>query len=59
MLVYCPSQMSLDVSVLTFTDIIRKTSDPVIVDYTPPTKSDKPIYLPGRHITSVQEIEAW
>lgn len=36
-----------------------KTSDPVIVDYTSPTKSDKPIYLPGRHITSLQEIEAW
>jgi len=36
-----------------------KTSDPVIVDYTPPTKSDKPIYLPCRHITSLQEIEAW
>ncbi|CAC5414424.1 unnamed protein product [Mytilus coruscus] len=33
-----------------------KTSNPVIVDYTQPTKSDEPIYLVGRHITSTQEV---
>lgn len=36
-----------------------KTSNPVIVDYTQPTKSDEPIYLVGRHITSTREVEAW
>ncbi|XP_063399976.1 uncharacterized protein LOC134684607 [Mytilus trossulus] len=35
-----------------------KTSNPVIVDYTQPTKSDEPIYLVGRHITSTREVEA-
>lgn len=36
-----------------------QTSEPVTVDTSPPNKFDKPITLPGRHITSTAEIEAW
>lgn len=36
-----------------------QTSEPVTVDTSPPIKFDKPITLPGRHITSTAEIEAW
>ncbi|KAK3101903.1 hypothetical protein FSP39_007221, partial [Pinctada imbricata] len=35
-----------------------KTSDPVIVDITPPVKSDVFISISGRHIVSKSEIEA-
>lgn len=35
------------------------TSDPVVVDTTPPKKSDDPITISGRHIVSNSEIEAW
>lgn len=34
-------------------------SEPVTVDTTPPIKSDLPIYIKGRHITSTTELEAW
>ncbi|CAG2233138.1 unnamed protein product [Mytilus edulis] len=34
----------------------QKVSDPITIDYTPPEKSDKPITLPNRHITSTTEI---
>lgn len=36
-----------------------QTSEPVIVDTSPPVKLDNPITIPGRHITSTSEIEAW
>ncbi|CAC5370733.1 unnamed protein product [Mytilus coruscus] len=34
----------------------QKVSDPITIDYTPPERSDKPITLPNRHITSTTEI---
>lgn len=34
-------------------------SDPVIVDITPPDKSNDPITITNLHITSTTEIEAW
>ena len=40
----------------------RKTtqsSPPINIDTTPPIKTDKPVTIPGRHITSDTEIEAW
>ncbi|XP_062576068.1 uncharacterized protein LOC134237945 [Saccostrea cucullata] len=44
------------------TDFVNRTttqtSSPIIVDTSPPSKSDNPITLTGRHITSVSEIEA-
>lgn len=36
-----------------------QTSGSVTVDTSPPIKFDKPITLPGRHITSTAETEAW
>lgn len=36
-----------------------QTSAPVTVDTSPPIKSDNPIFIQGRHITSKSEIEAW
>ncbi|XP_078334035.1 uncharacterized protein LOC111124258 [Crassostrea virginica] len=38
--------------------IATVTSDPVVVDTTPPKKSDDPITISGRHIVSNSEIEA-
>ncbi|XP_061176007.1 uncharacterized protein LOC133184958 [Saccostrea echinata] len=35
-----------------------QTSSPITVDTSPPLKSDNPITITGRHITSVSEIEA-
>jgi hypothetical protein len=35
------------------------TSNPVIVDITPPVRSDSPITITNRHITSTSEIEVW
>jgi hypothetical protein len=35
------------------------TSEPVVVDTSPPQKSDDPIKISGRHIVSKSEIEAW
>nr|XP_034332757.1 uncharacterized protein LOC105327902 isoform X2 [Crassostrea gigas] len=35
-----------------------QTSAPVTVDTSPPIKSDNPIFIQGRHITSTSEIEA-
>lgn len=37
----------------------EETSAPIIVDISPPIKSDNPITIHGRHITSTSEIEAW
>ncbi|CAC5386462.1 unnamed protein product [Mytilus coruscus] len=34
----------------------QKVSDPITIDYTPPERSDKPITLSNRHITSTTEI---
>lgn len=36
-----------------------QSSPPIIIDTTPPIKTDKPVTIPGRHITSDTEIEAW
>lgn len=36
-----------------------QTSAPVTVDTSPPIKSENPIFIQGRHITSTSEIEAW
>lgn len=36
-----------------------ETSAPVTVDTSPPIKSENPIFIQGRHITSTSEIEAW
>ena len=48
---------------LTATDYANRstaqTSPPVIIDNTPPVKTDNPITISGRHITSDSEIEAW
>lgn len=45
------------------TDFANRTttqsSPPIIVDNTPPLKTDKPLTISGRHITSDTEIEAW
>ncbi|XP_055997828.1 uncharacterized protein LOC125647098 [Ostrea edulis] len=38
--------------------ITTVTSEPVVVDTTPPQKSDNPIKISGRHIVSKSEIEA-
>ncbi|XP_078322971.1 uncharacterized protein LOC111122905 [Crassostrea virginica] len=35
-----------------------QSSPPIIIDTTPPIKTDKPVTIPGRHITSDTEIEA-
>lgn len=48
---------------LTATDYANRstaqTSPPVIIDNTHPVKTDNPITISGRHITSDSEIEAW
>lgn len=36
-----------------------QSSLPVIIDNTPPVKTDNPVKITGRHITSDTEIEAW
>lgn len=36
-----------------------KVSDPVIVDTSPPVKTDLSVTITGRHIVSSAEIEAW
>lgn len=36
-----------------------KSSPPVLIDNTPPVKTDNPVTISGRHITSDTEIEAW
>ncbi|XP_061176006.1 uncharacterized protein LOC133184957 [Saccostrea echinata] len=47
---------------ITATDFVNRTttltSSPIIIDTSPPLKSNNPITLTGRHITSVSEIEA-
>ncbi|XP_061177042.1 uncharacterized protein LOC133185758 [Saccostrea echinata] len=44
------------------TDFVNRTttqtSSPILIDTSPPLKSNNPITLTGRHITSVSEIEA-
>jgi len=37
----------------------KATSNPIIVDTTPPIKTNAPIKINGRHITSRSEVSAW
>lgn len=39
--------------------VTEVVSEPIIVDYTPPATTNKPIVLPNRHITSTTEIDPW
>ena len=50
----------LCVAVVDFANrITQAVSDQVIVDVTPPVKSNKPITLENRHLTSTTEVNPW
>jgi hypothetical protein len=55
--------IALVLSFITAVDFANRTtiavSEPILIDYSPPDKTNKPITLPNRHITSTSDISTW